>query len=143
MEQNVCTYMACLAGEMRQAGKDSKADLFRAVSIPSPATSVRSSPSLSPSTATTYPSPSPASATGKTGNKEIVCWQMVEAMMEAMGEELDKREEITLQGFGSFRPWPQSLRIGRNPRTGAACLIAPRISIRFKAGKDLLKKLNK
>lgn len=32
MEQNVCTYMACLAGEMRQAGKDSKADLFRAVS---------------------------------------------------------------------------------------------------------------
>ena len=34
MEQNVCIYMACLAGEMRQAGKDSKADLFRAMSIP-------------------------------------------------------------------------------------------------------------
>lgn len=45
--------------------------------------------------------------------------------MEAMGEELDKREEITLQGFGSFRPWPQSLRMGRNPRTGATCSIAP------------------
>ena len=63
--------------------------------------------------------------------------------MEAMGEELDKRKEITLQGFGSFRLWPQSPRIGRNPRTGAACPIAPRISVRFKAGKDLLKKLNK
>lgn len=32
MEQNVCTFMTSLAGEMRQAGKNSKADLFRAVS---------------------------------------------------------------------------------------------------------------
>lgn len=32
MEQNVCTYMACVAGEMRKAGKNSKADLYRVVS---------------------------------------------------------------------------------------------------------------
>lgn len=83
------------------------------------------------------------SIVGKTGCKEIVCRQMVKAMMETMEEELDKGEGIVLQGFGSFRLWPQSPRIGRNPRTGAACPIAPRISVRFKAGKDLLKKLNK
>ena len=83
------------------------------------------------------------SIAGKTGYKEIVCREMIEAMMEAMWEELDKGEGIVLQGFGSFRPWAQSPRMGRNPRTGAACPIAPRISVRFKAGKDLLKRLNK
>ncbi len=83
------------------------------------------------------------SIAGKTGCKEIVCRQMVKAMMETMEEELDKGEGIVLQGFGSFRLWAQSPRMGRNPRTGAACPIAPRISVRFKAGKDLLKKLNK
>lgn len=79
----------------------------------------------------------------KTGKTEVVCRQIVEAMMEAMGEELDKGGGITLQGFGSFKPWAQSSRLGRNPRTGEDCLIAPRTSVKFKAGKDLLKVMNK
>lgn len=78
----------------------------------------------------------------KTGKTEVVCRQIVDAMMEAMGKELEKGEGITLQGFGSFKPWAQSPRMGRNPRTGAACPIAPRISVKFKVGKDLLKRLN-
>lgn len=80
---------------------------------------------------------------GKTGNKAVLCRKIVDTMMDVMGEELDKGEGIVLQGFGSFKPWPQNPRMGRNPRTGTACPIAPRMSVRFKAGKDLLKKLNK
>lgn len=83
------------------------------------------------------------SIAGKTGHKEIVCRQMVDAMMETMEEELDKGEGIILQGFGSFKPWAQNARTGRNPRTGTSCPIASRKSVKFKAGKILLRKLNK
>lgn len=83
------------------------------------------------------------SIAGKTGYKEIVCRQMVDAMMEAIGKELDKGEGITLQGFGSFKPWAQGSRIGRNPRTGMSCPIPSRISVKFKVGKELLRRLNK
>lgn len=83
------------------------------------------------------------SIAGKTGNKEYICRQMVEAMMDTIGEELNKGDEIVLQGFGSFKPWEQTSRTGRNPRTGAACPIEPRTSVKFKAGKGLLQRLNK
>ena len=49
---------------------------------------------------------------------------------------------IVLQGFGSFSLWKQTARMGRNPRTGAECLIQPRNSVKFKPGKFLLNALN-
>ncbi len=78
-----------------------------------------------------------------TGNTECCCRRMVDAVLDGMAEGLSDGEGITLQGFGSFRPWAQSQRLGRNPRTGENCLITPRMSVRFKAGKDLLKVMNK
>lgn len=80
------------------------------------------------------------SIAGKTGCKEIVCRQMVKAMMETMEEELDKGEGIVLQGFGSFRLWPQSPRMGRNPRTGAACPIAPPYKCQVQGRQGLAEK---
>ena len=78
-----------------------------------------------------------------TGNTECCCRRMVDAVLDAMAEGLSDGEGITLQGFGSFRPWAQSQRLGRNPRTGENCLITPRMSVKFKAGKDLLSMMNK
>lgn len=56
--------------------------------------------------------------------------------------EMLKRDPIILQGFGTFEPWEQKERPGRNPRTGLPCVIAPRTSVKFKPGKFLLKALN-
>ena len=78
-----------------------------------------------------------------TGNTECRCRRMVDAVLDAMAEGLSDGEGITLQGFGSFRPWAQSQRLGRNPRTGEDCLIPSRMSVKFRAGKDLLKVMNK
>nr|WP_129734741.1 HU family DNA-binding protein [Parabacteroides goldsteinii] len=78
-----------------------------------------------------------------TGNTECCCRRMVDAVLDAMAEGLSDGEGITLQGFGSFRPWAQSQRLGRNPRTGEDCLITSRMSVKFRAGKDLLKVMNK
>ncbi len=73
---------------------------------------------------------------------EITCRKVLDALMVTMEEGLSNGNNIVLQGFGTFRPWAQSSREGRNPRTGENCLIAPRTSVRFRAGKDLLKVMN-
>lgn len=63
------------------------------------------------------------------------------AFQEVLTEIL-KRGPIALQGFGTFEPWNQKERQGRNPRTGVTCMIAPRKSVKFKPGKFLLRDLN-
>ena len=57
-------------------------------------------------------------------------------------EETLKEESIMLQGFGTFVPWKQTERPGRNPRTGTPCRVPARMSVKFKAGKYLLETLN-
>ncbi|MCS2892284.1 HU family DNA-binding protein [Parabacteroides faecis] len=83
------------------------------------------------------------SISNRTEYTETVCRNMVEALMAILAEELDEGNGIVLQGFGSFSPWHQTGRAGRNPRTGKTCMITPRISVKFKPGKLLLRKLNK
>ena len=80
------------------------------------------------------------SMASRVGCTEVVARQMVEVLME---EGLSDGNDIVLQGFGTFRPWKQSFRAGRNPRTVESCPIAPRTSVRFKVGKNLLRAMNK
>lgn len=68
--------------------------------------------------------------------------KFVNAFLEVMGETLKQDTSIALQGFGTFQLWAQTERIGRNPRTGTTCMIAPRTSVKFKPGKYLLEALN-
>ena len=67
----------------------------------------------------------------------------LEAFIKIVTTELGHDGEINLQGFGSLKPWHQTLREGRNPKTGAAVTISPRISVKFRPGKYLLDALNK
>ena len=69
--------------------------------------------------------------------------EIVNAWEGVLSDALQSGERLTLQGFGTFRPWKQSFRAGRNPRTGESCPIAPRTSVRFKVGKNLLRAMNK
>lgn len=65
------------------------------------------------------------------------------ASLQVLAETLNKDERIAFIGFGTFTPWQQTERIGRNPQNGKPAVIKARKSVRFKAGKDLLQHLNR
>ena len=73
---------------------------------------------------------------------QYVSNNIIDACLDIISQSLQNGDPIVLQGFGTFSPWLQTERLGRNPRTGKDCMIAPRTSVKFKPGKDLLKKLN-
>lgn len=68
--------------------------------------------------------------------------RFLDALEEVLTEALEEDKAIQFQGFGTFVPWKQTERPGRNPHNGVPCLIAPRVSVKFKPGKFLLNTLN-
>ncbi len=70
------------------------------------------------------------------------CQIHLDAFISVLSEELVEGEGLLLQGFGNFQLWEQTPRTGRNPRTGTPCPIPPRNSVKFKPGKQLLKRIN-
>ena len=66
----------------------------------------------------------------------------VNAIIEAIGDELKKGGSVQLIGFGTFDVQERAARKGRNPLTGKEIQIKASKSPRFKAGKALKDKVN-
>lgn len=64
------------------------------------------------------------------------------AVIKELETVLSEGEPISFQQFGTFAPWYQPARPGRNPQNGDPHLIPARTSVKFKAGKGLLEKMN-
>lgn len=64
------------------------------------------------------------------------------AFQVVLTDAMKQESPVMLQGFGTFSPWVQKERTGRNPRTGIPCAIPARTSVKFKPGKFLLRDLN-
>ena len=76
------------------------------------------------------------SVTQTEAKRFISVWQ------EVIEDAIKEDKSVMLQGFGTFSPWKQSQRLGRNPKTGVPVMIACRNNLKFKAGKCLLSYLN-
>ena len=68
---------------------------------------------------------------------------LLNTVIDVFTEQLSNGNSINLQGFGTLKPWHQTLRDDRNPKTGVPVTIPPRISVKFRPGKFLLEALNK
>lgn len=68
--------------------------------------------------------------------------KIVDALVEVVGDQLKKGEQITLVGFGTFLVSKREARKGRNPRTGEEIEIAASNVPRFKPGKALKESIN-
>lgn len=69
--------------------------------------------------------------------------KFMNVFVETLGDVIMEDESILFQGFGTFSLWPQTERVGRNPKTGTSVTIRARNSLKFKPGSCLLAKLNK
>lgn len=63
--------------------------------------------------------------------------RMVDAFTEAIFDELKKRGEVAIAGFGTFSASSRKAREARNPRTGEAIQVPAMHVPKFKAGKAL------
>ena len=68
--------------------------------------------------------------------------QFVNLMIDAMIEALNNGERVEIRGFGSFVVRTYGAYEGRNPKTGETITVNQKKLPFFKAGKDLLARIN-
>ena len=66
----------------------------------------------------------------------------VEAVTQAIADELSKGGQVAIIGFGTFQVKHRAARTGRNPKTGEALQIPASNVPSFKAGKALKDAVN-
>jgi DNA-binding protein HU-beta len=73
----------------------------------------------------------------KTGMTKVMTKMAVDSMIELITETLEKGENVTFVGFGSFKVVQRAARRGKDPRTQEDIEIPARKVPVFKAGKNL------
>ena len=76
-----------------------------------------------------------------TGMTRAAIKAVLNSFIDNTTEALQEGDTVVFQGFGTFLPWEQTERPARNPQTGEP--VKPRTSVKFRAGSDLIKALNK
>ena len=64
----------------------------------------------------------------------------LEAVLENIGEELQKGNRVSILGFGTWKVSRRSAKEGRNPQTGKTIRISAKNVVKFKASDNLIKK---
>ncbi|MBC8319067.1 MAG: HU family DNA-binding protein [Desulfobulbaceae bacterium] len=62
---------------------------------------------------------------------------VLNGITDAITDSLQKGENVTLIGFGTFSSVKRNARTGRNPQTGKPMKIPAKTVVKFKAGKKL------
>lgn len=74
----------------------------------------------------------------KTGLAKKDVEQTMKSMLEVITEQLQKNQEVTLTGFGTFSAKHRSARAGVNPQKPTERIQVPAVTVpKFKAGKAL------
>lgn len=70
------------------------------------------------------------------------CHIIIENVLDIISEGLAKDDRVILSNFGIFFPLEQNSRLVRNPQTGQELMMTPRLSVKFRPGKNLKKRMN-
>ena len=77
-----------------------------------------------------------------TGISKADAERAVKATLNEIGDAIERKEEVNLAGFGTFRIEHRNARTGRNPQTGEAMDIPAKNVIKFSPGKALRESVN-
>jgi integration host factor subunit alpha len=80
---------------------------------------------------------------GSVGLSRTESAELVERVLELIGDALITGANVKLSSFGSFQVRSKNERIGRNPKTGEEVPILPRQVLVFKPSNVLKSKINK
>ncbi len=69
--------------------------------------------------------------------------ESVDLILDTIKEALANQERVEMRGFGAFELSCRRERIGRNPKTHEKLYLEAKYTPKFKAGKQLIEKLNK
>ncbi len=82
-----------------------------------------------------------AAVQGETGLSQHDAPELVDGVIETIADRVAAGEPVGISGFGAFDVRDKSARMGRNPKTGEAALIAPRRVVAFRASAKLKKRV--
>lgn len=68
--------------------------------------------------------------------------RVVNVLFAAIRDALARGDRVEVRGFGSFQARQYRGYTGRNPRTGATIVVAPKVLPVFKVGKELRARVN-
>ncbi len=68
--------------------------------------------------------------------------RILDEVFEEIISSFTRNEDVRLRGFGKFKVQHKRQRPGRNPRTLADAIIAPRRSIKFTPSRTLIARVN-
>jgi integration host factor subunit beta len=68
--------------------------------------------------------------------------KIVNAILDQIVSAMTQGNRAELRGFGAFSVRIRRARTGRDPRTGTVVHVAEKVMPHFKAGKDMLNRLN-
>jgi len=77
------------------------------------------------------------------GIPKTVSEKAVNSVIDALSKELEKGENVTLVGFGTFSVYERKERMGKNPQNGKEIKIPAKKVAKFKPGKTLAEMVNK
>jgi integration host factor subunit alpha len=69
-------------------------------------------------------------------------FEVVETLLEIIKSALESGEDVLISGFGKFCVKEKKERMGRNPATGEAMMLAPRKLLTFRCSGLLRDKIN-
>jgi DNA-binding protein HU-beta len=75
----------------------------------------------------------------KTGLNKKEVSKALDAFMQTITEEIEKRKKVVFVGFGTFSVGERKARTGRNPQTGESLQIPASKVVKFKPGVELAK----
>lgn len=78
----------------------------------------------------------------KVGLSKKEATEVVELVLTAMKDSLEKGEKVKISGFGNFHVREKKSRVGRNPQTGSEIEICARRVLTFRPSQILKTALN-
>lgn len=73
----------------------------------------------------------------RTGMKKKDVGTLVDSVLDTIADTLNKKEQVSLVGFGTFDVRQRAERMGRNPRTGEQITIGATTTCVFRPGRKL------